>query len=81
MTTDLLIVKGRGPGDAGRQVEHDTAMCHCGKEGQQPPGLHWEEHCQQVSRDHPSPLLSTSEIHLDSCTGLPMRETLLCGTQ
>jgi len=32
-----------------------------GKEGQQPPGLHQEEFCQQVEGGDPSPLLSTRE--------------------
>lgn len=80
MTTDLIAMR-EGPRDAGGQVEHDTAMCHCGKGGQQPPGLHWEEHCQQVSRDHPSSLLSTGEIHLESCAGLPSTREILCGMQ
>lgn len=29
------------------------------KEGQQPPGLPQEEHCQQVEQDNPAPPFST----------------------
>lgn len=32
-----------------------------GKESQQHPALHWEEHRQQVKGGDPSPLLSTGE--------------------
>lgn len=33
------------------------------KEGQQLPGLHWEEHCQQAQEGDSPPLVSTGETH------------------
>lgn len=38
-----------------------------GKKGQQYPGLHEEESCQQVEGHDPAPLLSIAEKHLGSC--------------
>lgn len=48
--------------DLGILAEHEPAMCPCGKEGKQPPGLDEGEHCQQVEEGVPSILLSTGRI-------------------
>jgi len=40
-------------------------MCPCGEEGQQHPGLHWEECFKQVEGGDPYPLLSTREMLLE----------------
>ena len=42
------------------------AVTDC-KGSQQPPGLHWEKHCQQVKGGDPSSLLSTGETCLECC--------------
>ncbi|RMC13120.1 hypothetical protein DUI87_10651 [Hirundo rustica rustica] len=55
--------------DVGILVENKLSMsqqCPCGQEGQWYPGLHYEEHSQQVKGGDPAPLLSpgdaTSEV-------------------
>lgn len=77
MTTDLLFVK-KGPG----QVKHDTAMCHCQKEGQRPCGLHQEEDWQALSTSHPSHLLSTGDtLYWRAVLVCTVQDNLLCDTQ
>lgn len=63
MTTDL-IVKGKVPGDAGGQAKRDLAMCHYGKKR---PATSRE--ALPAGQQRSSPLLSTGEIHLESCAG------------
>jgi len=47
-----------GPG--GHQVDHEAAICPCGRGSQ-----HQAENCQQVRGGDPSPLLSTGETALE----------------
>ncbi|GAB0191964.1 hypothetical protein GRJ2_001661700 [Grus japonensis] len=49
----------------GRQLECESAMCPCSKDGQQHRGLHWRAHRQQVEEGDPSPLLSAGETQLE----------------
>lgn len=50
------------PGDAGRhQVEHEPAVDLLSKKTWCYPGLHWAEHCQQVTGGDPFPPLSPGE--------------------
>ena len=52
------------PGGPGRrQVEHEPALCPCGKGGQLHPGLHEGKCCQQVEESDSSCLLSMGETH------------------
>lgn len=52
-----------GPGGWG---DHEPATCIYSR-GQQFPGLHAEECCQQPGRFHPYSLLSPDERHLECC--------------
>lgn len=54
--------KGFG-GPGGHRAEHEPAEHPSSKEGQQPPGLHWEEHHQQAEGGDTPPLVSTGEAH------------------
>lgn len=44
-----------GPG--GQQSVQEPAVRPGGQVGQWCPGVHWEEHCQQVTGGDPAPLL------------------------
>lgn len=45
-------------------------MCPCGNGGQQPPGLHQAECCQQVRAGDSVPLFSPGETPLECCAQL-----------
>lgn len=47
------------------QAEHKTAVCPCSKPGQWPSWMHQLKNCQQVKGDNLSPLLTTTETHLE----------------
>ncbi|KAJ7405711.1 rna-directed dna polymerase from mobile element jockey-like [Willisornis vidua] len=52
----------KDPGGSGeQQAVHEPEVCPCGQEGQWDPGVHWEEHCQQVKGGDPAPLFSRYE--------------------
>ncbi|KAF4802554.1 hypothetical protein TURU_025062 [Turdus rufiventris] len=55
-----------------------SQQCPCGQKCQWNPGLHWEEHCQQVQGGDPAPPPSPGEVHLERCVRsglLSTRET------
>lgn len=46
-----------GPGGAGEQDEHESAVCSCREEGQAHAGLHWQAFSQQLRGSDSSPLV------------------------
>lgn len=66
-------VHRKGPGGlGGHEINHEAAICLCGK-GHQPPGLRQAERCQQVQEGDPSSLLSPGEMWFttEPSAGLP----------
>ncbi|KAJ7407517.1 hypothetical protein BTVI_63015 [Pitangus sulphuratus] len=51
----------------GQQAVHEPAVCPCGPGDQWNPGMHQEQHCQQVKGGDSVPLLSPGEVNLEYC--------------
>lgn len=72
-----------GPGGAGEQDEHESAVCSCREEGQAHAGLHWQA-CSQSSREVILPLWCFWDhiSHTLSESGLStLRETVTCWSE